>query len=66
MVQHHIDEAAAEESVLGLHRSLREMSRGLEAECRAFHGKALPLMLAPGALRRPARMGASTRRKRSA
>ena len=66
MVQHHIDEAAVAESVLGLHRSLRHMSRDLEAECRAFHGKALPLMLAPGALRRPARMGASTRRKRSA
>ena len=66
MVQHHIDEAAAVESVLGLQRSLRAMSRDLEAECRAWHGKALPLMLAPGALRRPARMGASSRRKRSA
>lgn len=66
MVQHHIDETAAAESVLGLHRSLREMSRDLEAECRAWHGKALPLMLAPGAVGRPARMGASSRRKRSA
>jgi CHAD domain-containing protein len=66
MVQHQIAEAAAGESVLGLHRSLRAMSRELEAECRAWHGKALPLMLAPGALRRPARMGASSRRKRSA
>jgi CHAD domain-containing protein len=66
MVQHHVDEAAVAESVLGLHRSLRAMSRDLEAECRAWHGKALPLMLAPGALRRPARMGTSSRRKRSA
>jgi CHAD domain-containing protein len=66
MVQHQLDEAAAAESVLGLHRSLRAMSRGLEAECRGWHGKALPLMLAPGALRRPARMAASARRKRSA
>jgi len=66
MVQHHIEEAAAGERVLGLHRSLREMSRDLEAECRAWHGKALPLMLAPGALRRPARMAPSSRRKRSA
>ena len=66
MVQHHIDETAAGESVVGLYRSLRAMSRDLEAECRAWHGKALPLMLAPGALRRPVRMGAPARRKRSA
>ena len=66
MVQHHVDETAAAESVLGLHRSLRAMSRDLEAECRAWHGKALPLMLAPGALRRPARMAPASRRKRSA
>lgn len=66
MVQHQVDEAATRESVIGLHRSLRAMSRDLEAECRAWHGKALPLMLAPGALRRPARMGTSSRRKRSA
>ena len=66
MVQHQIDEAAATESVLGLYRAMRAMGRDLEAECRAWHGKALPLMLAPGTLRRPARMGAHARRKRSA
>jgi CHAD domain-containing protein len=66
MVHQQIDQAAAAESVLGLHRSLRSMSRDLEAECRAWHGKALPLMLAPGTLRRPVRMSAPSRRKRSA
>ena len=66
MVQHQIDDTAAGESVVGLYRSLRAMSRDLEAECRAWHGKALPLMLAPGALRRPAKMAAHPRRKRSA
>jgi hypothetical protein len=66
MVHRQIDEAVARESVLGLNRSLRTMGRDLEAECRAWHGKALPLMLAPGALRRPVRMGAPLRRKRSA
>ena len=66
MVQRHVDEAVARESVLDLNRSLRRMGRDLEAECRAWHGKALPLMLAPGALRRPVRMGAPLRRKRSA
>jgi CHAD domain-containing protein len=66
MLQRAIDEAAAGERVVGLNRSLREMSRDLEADCRAWHGKALPLMLAPGNLRRPARMTATGHRKRSA
>lgn len=66
MVQHEIADVAARESVLGLNRSLHTMSRDLEAACREWHAKALPLMLAPGALRRPARMGASSRRRRSA
>jgi len=66
MVQHQINDTAAGESVVGLYRSLRAMSRDIETECRAWHAKALPLMLAPGALRRPAKMGAPSRRKRSA
>ena len=66
MVQQQIDETATNERVVALYRSLRGMSRDLERECRAWHGKALPLMLAPGAIRKPARIGAPARRKRSA
>ena len=66
MVQQQIDTTAASESVVGLYRALRAMSRDVEAEGRAWHGKALPLMLAPGTSRRPARMAGASRRKRSA
>lgn len=66
MVQQQIDETAVRESVVSLHRSLRQMSRDVEAECRAWHGKALPLMLAPGVLRRRARISTAARRDRSA
>jgi CHAD domain-containing protein len=65
MVQTRVEEISTKERSLGLLHAFSQMKRDIDTHCRSWHARALPLMLRPGALRRPVR-AQSSRSRRSA
>jgi len=63
MVQLRIEEAAAVEKSLGLLRAFSGMRQDIDTHCRAWHARALPLMLSPRALHGSARITSAKRRR---
>jgi CHAD domain-containing protein len=63
MVQTRIEEIAATEKSLGLLHAFSRMRGDIDTHCRAWHARALPLMLSPRTLQRPARMTPAKRRR---